>query len=70
MIYNILIPAYGRAYATTADMLKDWHNGKDFKEYTSQRYCSIRDEKVLKADSLGIVLCDIRNNLNVKVWER
>lgn len=38
----ILIPAYGRDYATTEACQADWISGKDFKILDGP-YCSIRD---------------------------
>jgi|AJXC01.1.fsa_nt_gi hypothetical protein len=45
---TIVIPAYGRDYATAAEVLKDWNDGKDFiiSDMSNQwngKYCSIRD---------------------------
>lgn len=38
----ILIPAYGRSYASIEAMEKDWTEGKDFKILKGP-YCSVRD---------------------------
>ncbi len=45
-----LIPAYGRKYATMADMLKDWDAGKDFMVQGSGFYCSKRDALAIRRE--------------------
>lgn len=42
-------PAYGRIYRTSADLLKDWNDGKDFKVHGGP-YFSIRDVEKLKTE--------------------
>ena len=37
------VPAYGRDYKSKAAVLKDWQEGKDFKDYLSGQYLSSRD---------------------------
>ena len=50
-------PAYGRKYATRLEALKDWKDGKDFKDANGY-YFSIRDADLLrrKYHSLYVVL--------------
>lgn len=38
-----VIPAYGRDYKSKAAALKDWNDGKDFKDAVTGQYLSIRD---------------------------
>jgi hypothetical protein len=38
-----VIPAYGRDYKSKADALKDWNDGKDFKDAITGQYLSKRD---------------------------
>lgn len=38
-----IVPAYGRKYATVADAVEAWDNGKDFYIQQMHCYCSIRD---------------------------
>ena len=38
-----VIPAYGRDYKSKADTLKDWNDGKDFKDAITGQYLSKRD---------------------------
>lgn len=42
-----LVPAYGRDYKTSQDLIKDWEGGKDFRIatalYKGGSYTSIRD---------------------------
>jgi hypothetical protein len=38
-----VIPAYGRDYKSKADALKDWNDGKDFKDAVTGQYLSKRD---------------------------
>jgi len=45
----ILKPAYGRTYATKAQMMKDWDDGRDFR-VEGGPYCSVRDLEQLKSD--------------------
>lgn len=36
-------PAYGRDYKSKAAVLKDWEEGKDFRDALTGRYLSVRD---------------------------
>ena len=38
------VPAYGRDYKSKAAVIKDWQEGKDFKDYLSGQYLSSRDD--------------------------
>ena len=38
------VPAYGRDYKSKDAVLKDWNDGKDFQDYATNRYLSIRDD--------------------------
>jgi len=53
---RILLPAYGRQYATKSAAVNDWFMGKDFIDAESHRYTSVRDIDVLIADRLGVWL--------------
>lgn len=37
------VPAYGRDYKSKAAVLKDWTEGKDFRDAATGRYLSVRD---------------------------
>lgn len=37
------VPAYGRDYKSKAAVLKDWTEGKDFRDALTGRYLSVRD---------------------------
>ena len=39
-------PAYGRQYSSPEQVMKDWHDGKDF--YSIRGYFSIRDREYIK----------------------
>jgi hypothetical protein len=41
----VLIPALGRKYKNKESVLKDFMDGKDFKDARSLAYCSIHDLK-------------------------
>ena len=45
---TILVPAYGRTYASKEQALEDWDNGLDFKIEDGQ-YCSTSDLEAMKA---------------------
>ena len=51
----VLMPAYGRQYATKCAAVADWKSGKDFK-IVGGPYCSIRDLEALQASSVWIDL--------------
>ena len=38
------VPAYGRDYKSKDAVLKDWNDGKDFRDSMSGRYLSSRDD--------------------------
>lgn len=59
-----LVPAYGRKYHGSIDMLQDWVSGKDFKIQNGP-YTSIRDLAKLKDDSSGVYL--LQNDFVVQV---
>jgi len=40
--FILLLPAYGRSYATEAEAKTEWKSGKDFRN-DAFGYCSIRD---------------------------
>ena len=49
----IVVPAYGRDYATAQAALAAWYDGKDFQisdisSPDNGRYCSIRDHRLPK----------------------
>jgi hypothetical protein len=52
----VLLPAYGRQYASKHTAINDWRSGKDFKIATNGKYCSIRDLDLLNASSVWIDL--------------
>lgn len=37
------VPAYGRDYKSKAEVLKDWREGKDFRDSLTGHYISVRD---------------------------
>ena len=41
--YVEVSPAYGADYSKKADAIAAWNSGKDFRENSSGRYCSVRD---------------------------
>lgn len=43
MIYQTVVPAYGRDYKSAKAALADWHEGKDFRAEPQGQYCSRRD---------------------------
>lgn len=55
----VLLPAYGRAYLTIDQTVREWKKGKDFKIYGGP-YCSIRNEGEMKRDVDRIVFI-VRN---------
>lgn len=63
-------PAYGRTYNTSADLLKDWRDGKDFKIHGGP-YFSIRDVEFLKAEGFTKIrilyawLCDRHRSYDI-----
>ena len=63
----LLIPAYGRTYATVEAMRKDWEAGKDFSAYGQGGYCSIRDVHALRANASSVTLTDPRTHVSLKV---
>lgn len=62
----ILVPAYGKTYATKEAMLADWQKGIDFR-VVGDGYASIRDIEALRQQSSTVNLCEPRNNLHVRV---
>jgi hypothetical protein len=56
-----LIPAYGRTYATAAELREAWEAGKDFKQYGTGRYCSVRDLDALLNDCSSLHLLDVHS---------
>ena len=61
----ILVPAYGRAYATREAMLADWRAGKDFRIVGHGQYCSIRDLPAMRQESSSVTLVEPRNGASV-----
>ena len=61
----ILLPAYGRTYATREAMLKDWQAGKDFRLFPQGCYTSIRDVEDLKANASSVSLTCPHNRITV-----
>lgn len=61
----MLTPAYGRRYATVAEMAKDWEDGKDFSIGLCGPYASIRDIEALKADASSVHLVDPRTRIRI-----
>lgn len=59
--YNtmILVPAYGRAYATKEALLADWEAGKDFR-IVAGPYCSKRDLAAMKDLGYNVALTEPR----------
>ena len=53
-----LLPAYGRTYENSREILSDWNNGKDFYILRGA-YCSKHDLKAIKRD-LGADQIDFR----------
>jgi hypothetical protein len=53
----ILVPAYGRTYASAAEMRAGWESGQDFK-IKAGPYCSIRDLDKLQQASSSIYIVD------------
>lgn len=51
-------PAYGRDYKSKAAMLKDWEDGKDFRDAVTGQYLSKRD-----ADESNLTVWVRYNNL-------
>lgn len=58
----VLVPAYGRHYATVAKMREDWEAGKDFRIVGMGCYTSVRDIKRLQADASSVTLHDPSTN--------
>jgi hypothetical protein len=66
----LLVPAYGKTYATKEALLAAWNNGKDFHDYRGPgRYCSIRDLKSLTYLTSSIMLTDPQSRVSVTVWQ-
>ena len=67
-----LIPAYGRKYDSSIEMLSDWNSGKDFK-LRNGPYTSIRDIELLMkmSDEIEIVWLskDGTNPQSLTVWK-
>ena len=57
---TILMPAYGRSYATVEAALVDWKAGNDFRIFGNGSYCSIRDLASM-ADSFTTVYIRLMN---------
>lgn len=64
---TLLSPAYGRSYNNQHDMLKDWHDGLDFRVYPGGPYTSIRDLQYLIDTSSTVTLYDNRTGISVLV---
>ena len=58
----ILVPAYGRTYATAEQALADWNAGKDFRLLGHSCYTSIRDLPQLQAQ-----LCTVYIKISARV---
>lgn len=52
----VIMPAYGRQYATRHEAIQDWRSGKDFRIVPNGPYCSVRDRKQMCASSIWIDL--------------
>lgn len=52
-IFNAF-PAYGRRYATSEDLLKDWNDGKDFKVCDGP-YFGKNEKELIKADGFTAI---------------
>lgn len=65
---TLLMPAYGRTYASNDAMREDWENGKDFRLYGSGQYCSIRDLDKLKAIWTTALIIDPRSPSQITVF--
>lgn len=63
----LLTPAYGRRYATVAEMAKDWEDGKDFSIglWGCGPYASIRDIHALRADASSVSIVDLRSRIRI-----
>jgi hypothetical protein len=53
--FLVVMPAYGRSYATSEQVIADWKSGKDFKVVNGP-YCSIRDLDYLDCDAVWVDL--------------
>jgi hypothetical protein len=51
----ILVPAYGRVYASKEKALEAWDEGKDFR-IQGGPYCSIRDIAALKRTNNHVLI--------------
>ena len=54
----VLIPAYGRTYASLEEIHAAWDAGKDFKVYGQGCYCSVRDLPALRKDASSVSIYD------------
>lgn len=68
MDHLFLLPAYGRSYKTTEEILTEWEAGKDFKLYGSGSYCSIRDLERLQRLNNHVTIVDPHTNQQLKVF--
>lgn len=58
-----VIGAYGKAYDSTEKVEKDWKKGEDFR-MIGGGYCSIRDFKNNRLDSVVFINDELRVYLN------
>ena len=66
----VLIPAYGKTYATAADMRAAWGRGEDFRDWRGRTgYCSIRDLRELSYLTSSITLTDPRSRISIVVLQ-
>jgi hypothetical protein len=65
----LLIPAYGKTYATKEELIAGWESGKEFKFWAGPGcYCSIRDLKELSYLASTITITDLHGKFNAVVW--
>ena len=63
---TILVPAYGRSYATRQEALDDWNAGLDFK-IEGGPYCSNADREVMRGAGHNVVSIRWAPNLYLPV---
>ena len=64
----LLVPAYGKTYATKEELQAAWDAGKDFCDWRYHgRYCSIRDLADLSYMTSTITITDPRSRVEIRV---
>ena len=64
----LLIPAYGKTYATESELRAAWDAGKDFQDWRyTGGYCSVRDLAQLSYLTSTITIVDPRSRISITI---